>query len=188
MAITIDWGQKIIDVPQSDLTLVSGTLYELDIDTFRLALKALEDDEEGMPFLRTHNHNTELTLSGVTYARTVEIINGYTVEFEDGQYSVSCVGANHNLSDVKVANQVSLIINNAAGLIGTAVLSDQQDARLTAVETLLRNKTITDPLTGKMQVYNDDGTTVLYTADLYEKADGAQPYRGKGAERRERLE
>lgn len=117
MAISVNWGTKVIYVPKADLTPLGGVLYGLDLDDFRLALKNLEDSDEGMPFLDTHRHNTSITLSGVTYSRFVEIINGYTVEFEDGQYTVVCSGANHNLADVKVANQVSLIIGNAAGLI-----------------------------------------------------------------------
>jgi len=117
MTVSIDWGTKVIYVPQSDLTPKGGVLYELDLNWFRIQLRDLEDNEAGIPFLMTHRHNTEVLLSGVIYARTVEIINDYTVEFEDGQYVVSCVGANHNLADVKVANQVSLIIGNAAGLI-----------------------------------------------------------------------
>jgi hypothetical protein len=52
---------------------------------------------------------------------------------------------------------------------------------------LLRNKQITDPVTGKMTVYDDDGTTVLLQGDLFEDALGSIPYRGQGAERRERL-
>lgn len=115
--ITVNWPTKVIHIPQADLTPVSGALYELNVNTLRLALKDLEDDELGQPWPTTHNHNTELTLSGVTYARAVEIINGYTVEFEDGQYAVRLVGANHNIADVKVLNQVSLIIGNSAGLI-----------------------------------------------------------------------
>lgn len=122
MAISITWATKVIYIPQSDLTFLGGSLYELDVNQFRLNLKNLEDDEEGMPFPDTHRHNTEVVLSGITYARIVEIINGYTVEFEDGQYTVSCVGVNHNLADVKVANQVALIVNNAAGLISMAAI------------------------------------------------------------------
>lgn len=119
MAITIAWGTKIINVPKADLTLIQASpeVRELDVNWFRLELKALEDDADGMPFPNTHDHATEKTLAGLTYARIVEIVNGYTIEFEDGQYTVNCVGANHNISDVKVANQVSLIVNNAAGLI-----------------------------------------------------------------------
>ena len=51
MAISIDWGTKVISVPKTFLSPVSGTLYELDSDTFRLALKDLEDDAEGMSHL-----------------------------------------------------------------------------------------------------------------------------------------
>ncbi len=117
MALSIEWSTKIISVPQADLTNLGGGVYELDVDAFRLELRDLEDSEAGMVELPTHTHNTSVTLSGVTYARTVEIINGYTVEFEDGQYTVKCVGANHNIGDVKVVNQVSLLIGNSAGLI-----------------------------------------------------------------------
>lgn len=117
MALSINWATKVITVPQADLTLISGSLYELDVDAFRLELKDIEDSEVGMSFPDTHRHNTQVTLSGVTYARTFEIINGYTVTFENGSYTVRCVGANHNLADVKNVNSVSLIIGNSAGLV-----------------------------------------------------------------------
>lgn len=143
MAVTIDWPTKVIDVPQSYLTNLGGGIYEFDVDQFRLDLRDLEDTEAGMVELPTHNHNTTVTLSGVTYARTVEIINGYTVEFEDtgSPYTVKAVGANHNIADVKVVNQVSMLIGNSAGLIqvtsGSGVLPadiiDIAEASRTAV-------------------------------------------------------
>lgn len=117
MAITVTWGTKVINIPQADLTFIGGTLYSLDVDAFRLRLKDLEDDEEGIVFIRTHNHNTELVIGGVTYARSVEIINGYTVTFENGNYRVSLVGANNNISDVTNLNNVSILSNNSAGLV-----------------------------------------------------------------------
>jgi hypothetical protein len=122
MAIAINWAAKVITVPQADLAYVSPGLYSLDVNAFRLSLKDLEDDEVGMTFASTHNHNTEVTLSGVTYARVVEIINGYTITFQDTgtPYTVKCIGANHNIGDVKNVNQVSLIIGNSAGLITVA--------------------------------------------------------------------
>lgn len=122
MTITINWLTKVINVPKADLTLIQASpeVRELDLDWFRYQLKGIEESEEGIPYLDTHRHNTEVELAGLVYARIVEIINGYTVEFEDGQYTINCVGANHNVSDVKVANQVSLIVNNAAGLISSA--------------------------------------------------------------------
>ena len=117
MAISVNWVTSVIFVPQSYLTLVSGSVYSLDVDQFRKDLRDLEDDIDGRPWSRTHDHNDEVSLSGVAYARIVTILTPYTVEFEDGQYSVSCLNANHNIADVKVVNQVSLIVNNAAGLV-----------------------------------------------------------------------
>lgn len=117
MAITVDWENKVINIPKSFMTFVSPILYNLDVNALRIALKDLEDDIEGMPYDDTHRHNSPVVLAGVTYARAFEVINGYTVTFEDGQYVVSCSGANHNLSDVKTLNQVSLVIGNAAGLV-----------------------------------------------------------------------
>lgn len=170
MAITIDWGTKVISVPQADLTLISGSLYELDVDSFRLTLKDLEDDEDGMPFLRTHNHNTEVTLAGVTFARTVEIINGYTITFEDAQYRVRLAGANNNISDVTNVNQVSLIVQNSAGLITVSSgsgLSAAQDTRLTELHRLQGLEsgspmTVTPTsrsVTGVTQTISGDGET-----------------------------
>lgn len=118
MAISVDPATLVITIPQTDLTLVSGLLYELDVNAFRLSLKDWEDDPANMGMLDTHRHNTEVTISGVTYARTFEIINNYTVEFEDldPPYTVRCVGANHNIVDVMNFNSVNLLIGNSAGL------------------------------------------------------------------------
>lgn len=204
MAISIDWGTKVITVPQADLDYVSPGLYELDVDEFRLALKNLEDSEDGMSFPDTHRHNTEVTLAGVTYARTVEIINGYTVTFEDGQYTVRCVGANHNIGDVKNVNQVSLLVGNSAGLIvrvsGSGVTeqdktdiingvwSADEAAVIAVLQKLLRNRQETNAATGMMTVYDDDNVTPLFEAPVYEDVAGNTPYRGQGADRRDRLE
>ena len=132
MAISVDWGTKVITVPQADLTLVGGSVYSLDVDAFRLELKDLEDSEAGMAFDRTHTHNTTVTLGGVTLARTVEIINGYTVTFEDGAYAVNLINANNNLADVANVNQVSIRSQNSAGLqvvsLGGSVPTAEENA------------------------------------------------------------
>ena len=118
----ITYGTKVITILQSDLTNVSGTLYELDTDWFRLQLKTIEDSEEGMAHLRTHKHNTQYTIAGVTYARSIEIINGYSIEFEDigSIYSVRLSGSNNNIFDIQngilVQNNVQVIPGNSAGL------------------------------------------------------------------------
>jgi hypothetical protein len=120
MAISVDPLTFVIYVPKSDLTPLGGSRYELDANWLRLQLRDWEDSETGIVFSPTHNHNTTVTLSGVTYARVLEMLTPYTIEFEDGQYSVAVTGANTNIADVKVVNQVSLIIGNSAGLITVA--------------------------------------------------------------------
>ena len=119
MATTIDWPNKVISIPRADLTLIQSSpteIRQLDLNTFRLDLKDLEDNEEGMTFILTHIHNPPVTVGGVILSRVIELINGYTVTFEDGQYAVNLVGANSNVSDVVNVNQVSVRSANSAGL------------------------------------------------------------------------
>jgi hypothetical protein len=116
MAISIDWSTKVITIPQADLTLVAGSVYSLDVESFREDLLALEASEAGMTYPKTHAHNTTVTLGGVTLARTVEIINGYTVTFEAGSYAVNLLNANNNIADVATVNGVSIRSRNSAGL------------------------------------------------------------------------
>lgn len=126
MAISVDWPTKVISVPKAYMTLVSSTPFEireLNINTFRLDLKGLEDDLEGQIWPTTHNHNTAVTVGGVTLARVFEIINGYTVTFEDGSYAVNLVGANSNVADVTNLNAVSVRAANSAGLVDADLAS-----------------------------------------------------------------
>ena len=168
MALSINWSTKVITVPQADLTALGGGVYELDVDAFRLALKDIEDSDEGMAFADTHRHNTEVVLSGVTYARTFEVINGYTITFQDTgtPYTVKCIGANHNIADVKNVNQVSLIIGNSAGLITVTSgsgLSVEQTQQLLDLHRAHFNKR--DLQSDVIRIYDEDGTTVLHAFD-----------------------
>jgi hypothetical protein len=53
----------------------------------------------------------------VTLARVVEIINDYTITFENGTYAVNLAGANSNIGDVVNLNSVSVRSANSAGLV-----------------------------------------------------------------------
>lgn len=120
MAISIDPLTFVIFVPKSDLTLVQATpteIYELDLNWFRLELKAYEAAEYGIYLYKTHNHNTEVTLGSLTFARVIEILPPYTITFEDGQYAVNLVNANSNVADRTNVNQVSVRSSNSAGLV-----------------------------------------------------------------------
>lgn len=130
MAIDVDWVTKIIYVPKSYLTLVQSVPTEirsLDIDQFRHDLKDLEASVVGAIYMDTHRHSPEVTVGGVTLARVVEIINGYTVTFEDGQYAVNLLGANSNIADITNVNQVSVRSSNSAGLVSQTELVRNTD-------------------------------------------------------------
>ncbi len=60
-------------------------------------------------------------------------------------------------------------------------------SHLAILAKINRNKTISDPATGILTVYDDDGVTPLLTAQLYKDAAGTEAYSGTGVERRERL-
>ena len=145
MAVTINWATKVITiakVEETGMTQIQFSpdpeIWELDVDWFRLQLKDIEDDVEGMPFTNTHIHNTEVTLGGVTFARVFEIIAPYTVTFEDGQYAVNLVGANNNISDKTNVNQVSVRASNSAGLVTV-----NSGSSLTAAQNTQLMKTLT---------------------------------------------
>jgi hypothetical protein len=123
MAISIDWGTRVIFVPRADMTLsqtVPTEIRGLDINAFRLALKDTEDSALGMTQPTTHNHVAPIAVGGVTLARVVELINNYTVTFEDGQYAVNLNGANSNIGDKVNVNNVSVRSANSAGLVQTS--------------------------------------------------------------------
>lgn len=126
MALSVDPATFVISIPKADLTLIQSNpteIRELNLNEFRLNLKAWEAGgdglDEGITFLKTHVHNTEVSLGGLTFARTIEVLDPYSVTFEDGQYAVNLVGANSNVGDKVNVNQVSVRSQNSAGLISS---------------------------------------------------------------------
>lgn len=196
MAISINWGTKVIYVPKDFMTLIQEIpteIRELNLNTFRLALKDLEDSEEGMCFPDTHRHNTEISIAGMTLARVIEIINGYTVTFEDGQYAVNLPGANSNVGDVVNVNQVSVRTFNSAGLIvhsvGSGLSTEEHDklmvlpeldeippvvrtelgpelAEISHAKAFIANRLRINKETGDWTVYAEDKVTPLYTGTI----------------------
>jgi hypothetical protein len=73
----------------------------------------------------------------------------------------------------------------AGYILGT--LSGPTYAQAQLILKILRNKTVTDPDTGIMTVYEDDGATVLYTGAIFSDVAGTQTYSGGGINRRDRL-
>lgn len=111
MTIGINYLTRVISIPKADLTLVEATpveVYELNINAFKSELKDMEDSVGGMPFVDTHFYSAAITAEGAVVAQVLEIINGFTVTFEDGAYIVNLVGASTNIAEVMNLNQVQV--------------------------------------------------------------------------------
>jgi hypothetical protein len=121
-APTINYATKVITIPQSFLTFVSGVLWTLDTNAFRLALRDLEDDADGIAQPITHNHNTSVLLGGIQYARVIAILSPYTITFQETgtPYIVSLSGSNNNILERTNLGTVQLLSNNSAGLINVS--------------------------------------------------------------------
>ncbi|RLB68406.1 MAG: hypothetical protein DRH08_01035 [Deltaproteobacteria bacterium] len=118
MSYSVNWITKVVSVPTSDLTLVSGNHYRLDLNVFRIELRRLESDfTEGLWAVQTLEHsNTRFDFAGVDYAPFDKIINGYTVEFSGSVERVDLIGSNNNIVDVLNYTGVSVVPSNSAGL------------------------------------------------------------------------
>ena len=124
MAITVNEVTKVIDILQADLTFISGTLYEFDTEQFHLDLREWEHSTEGSWRSITHNHNPEVPIAGVTLARVITIVNGYSVTFEDtgAAYTIRFINSNNDIFDLDSGNMnptplTTIVPQNSAGLI-----------------------------------------------------------------------
>lgn len=121
MTISVGWQtDQVIRINRVDMTLVQTTpveVYQLDVNALFSTLKDLESSVDGIPWTDTQRNASPVTLSGITYARVLEILSPYTITFEDAQYVVQLIGANSNIIEKTNPNQVSVQGNNSAGLI-----------------------------------------------------------------------
>lgn len=196
MTITIDWTNK----------LVLSTASITDIVAFKDTLRDFEDDDIGMLHAAIISYK-RLDLGGGAYFHAVDFINGYQLKFPSaGNYTViGNIGATIvPVAGVFVDRTKSAAFSTVAGSGGGPTAGDialavraelaPELASIATIETkvtlaaaILKNKTITNPVTGVMTVYADDGSTPMLSAQLYEGIDGSTTYRGQGAERREAL-
>lgn len=141
-----------------------------------------------------------LSGSGViTNADAKAYLNAAATLAGEGSLSAAAVAIGHAAAALagtgsmnvtpRADGEMSANISNAAeGLtaasVANAVWDTPQGRFLYAIG---HNKVITDPAAGTYTVYDTDDTTILYTADLWEDADGTVAYTGTGAQRRDRM-
>jgi len=121
MAISLDYSVTpwLITIPQSDLTLDTGTKYKLTVDTFWQLLRDYSDSAESMPFPILF---TRIASTASTPSITEINEDYYELQFEDGSYSVNIINGNTNIRDVEVKNSVSVNTNNTTGFIDPTFL------------------------------------------------------------------
>ena len=210
MAYSVNWTTGEISIPVSDLTLISGTEYRLPMSDFLTGIRNVEwGFNEGLSYDQILEHTDPKTLSGVNYAAFDVINSPYTITLDPSATKVTLEGSNNNLIDVLNINGVSVISSNSAGLVvtagggsltaadvwnyaleniaGTNTIGGFLKDKILTQDKLLKNKTETNPVTGVMTVYDDDNTTVLFTANIWENIAGTTPYAGNAVNRRDRL-
>lgn len=109
-------GNALIQIEGPGVDASPNYVYSINLTDLHQTLRDFEDSEEGIVKPDIHTWSDPKTVGGVTLAAVLEITNSYRVEFEDGQYAVVLDGANQNISDRIVANQVSIRSKNSAGL------------------------------------------------------------------------
>lgn len=118
----------------------------------------------------------ELTAALNGYAALVASITG------TGDIDATISAKGDMEADITSSGSVLTTANVASAVWGadlSALYSGNQAGALVYIaQQILRNKTKTDPATGVMTVYADDGTTVLLTANVYADASGTTPYDG----------
>ena len=165
MALSLNPATKVVTIPQADLAFVSGTLYTLDTNQFRKDLWDMLSSETYIWMPAAFVHNTAVSIVGTTYARQILLINGYAVEFEDGQYSVRLEGSNNDIWDIQtgklIQNQVQVIPTNSAGLIQTATsgLTPTESTELADIHDAHYNRRKLDKTAKTETLYEDNKTT-----------------------------
>lgn len=191
-----------VTIDQSDCTLISGTLYELDTNAIWAAIKAEEASETGIVFSDVQVRNSAYTVASVTYAAAILML--YEVVFTpDSQWSVILRNTNNDMWDVQSGilqqNQVQVIPTNSAGLVevGVSGLTAGESAQLSQISTDARvaargakiakrsNNPVGNP--GTLEVYDPADDTLYASGDIWEDENATTGYRGNGIDRQDKL-
>lgn len=199
-----------VDFPASRI-LVSSDQTELDVGALYAAIKDAQDSETGVMYGPIAAGAGRFDLGGGRTSGLVVRLNApWQVEFlGTGQRAVDGGTLVGGAGGQPVASTpgTQVLLNRPADAFGVATSGSAAPSasevasavwahtsagdllgKVEMAQIILRNKTVTNPATGTMTVFADDGVTPLLVASLYEDAGGTVPYRGQGAELRGRFE
>lgn len=165
MSYAVNWVAKVISIPTSDLTLVSGDHYSLDMADFLAEVRRLEwDFSEGLwaPAIIFHT-DTRFDFAGANYAPFDAFLNGYQVQITGTATRVDLLGSNNDFIDNLIVSGVSIVPSNSAGLQIVSGGAAQDD--ITHVRKLLENKAVIAGDDSTSTIYDDDKVTPLVVFD-----------------------
>jgi hypothetical protein len=84
-----------------------------------------------------------------------------------------------------VCRGVGKLTDNSSGATVIDELVDSR--RIILIEKIQKNRLETNPSTGVLTVYDDDGVTPLISGQIYQDVAGTTPYDGNGVDRRDAL-
>ncbi len=186
-----DYVSEIINMegePSQDVT----------IQSLVNSIATAEATEQGILYDQIADREGKTDLGGgVTVGITVELLGNWQLKWPTGNYVATVsegnlVGGPSGDPIAYSAGVQQLVIQSAASTIvttGGSALTAAEAARLERIEQFARNRRETNPSTGKVELYNDGDTAVLFEADAYEDVAGTNPYDGTaGVNRRDRFE
>ena len=197
--------QKVTFDGPNKLMLVNEGVTELDVEVDLYSdwkeWAQLYDHGKYLPAMRTVGGDP--TTGGRALGATYFLMNGWRVRTWEGDHRLTVTGNLYTEEGdppfIPVTGPHTTIIeSNVSNLVDRLTRLEQlptaqeiwatsEAERIDIAAKILRNKTVTNPDTGQMVVYDDDGVTPLFVADLFENVAETQPYRGQGAEVRGRL-
>src|SRR3990167_5074823 len=119
---------------------------------------------------------TAATLTTATFAPTVTASDHKTVTPGVGALSTAPFAPTVSITDNKTVTPTT-----AALSLTTFAPTITGDAEmLKYILSILKGKRILDPATGLLTIYDEDGTTPLFTAQTYKDVAGTQPFDGTG--------
>jgi hypothetical protein len=192
------------DGPNRLMVVNPGTL-ELDVETDIYSdwkeWTLIGDNGKYLPAMRTVGGDP--TTAGLALGATFFLINGWRIRSWEGDHRLQVAGNLYTEEGdspyipvlgaytVTIESRISNLIDGLSRINELPTVDEIWNSSpgllMQLAAKILQNKTITNPNTGQIIVFDDDGITPLLTANLFEDADGLQAYRGQGAERRERL-
>lgn len=186
--LTFDIAAREATVVSPDLNILCQEIY----DQFR----DIEDNACSMqlPSFIAGAGKTDLGAIGQTVI-TVSLLDGWRVQFEDRGGPGFVVGTvtQGNLvgfdslgaSQYPLTDSTFVFATISQATTGSIQVETSQTEALVLLRKILDNRLETDPVAGKMTLYDDDGITPIREWDVYEDVAATQPYRSQGSERRD---